>query len=54
LIIRAEPLFKPEMVKIHLTKRIATLGEMVHIEIMLNSGLERVRLSAQHVYINLM
>lgn len=41
LIIRAEPLFKPEMVKIHLTKRIATLGEMVHIEIQLNSGLER-------------
>ncbi|XP_028409754.1 trafficking protein particle complex subunit 10-like [Dendronephthya gigantea] len=42
LVIRAEPLFKPEMVKIHLTKNIATVGETVHIEIQLDSGLERV------------
>ena len=45
LIIRAEPLFKPEMVKIFLTKSIATIGETIHIEIQLNNGLERVRLS---------
>jgi hypothetical protein len=43
LIIRAEPLFKPEMVKIHLMKSIATIGEVVNIEVQINSGLERVR-----------
>ena len=42
--IRAEPLFKPEMVKINLTKSVATVGEMVHVEIQINSGLERVSL----------
>ena len=42
LIIRAEPLLKPQMVKINLMKNIATVGEIVHVEIHLNSGLERV------------
>ena len=44
LTIRADPLFKPETVKIHLTKNIATVGEMVHVEVQLNNGLERVSL----------
>ena len=44
LTIRADPLFKPETVKINLTKNIATVGEMIHVEVQLNNGLERVSL----------
>lgn len=42
LTLRGDPLFQPEQVKLHLTKSIATVGENVHAEVTLNSGLERL------------
>ncbi|XP_046849387.1 trafficking protein particle complex subunit 10-like [Xenia sp. Carnegie-2017] len=42
LTIRAQPLFKPDVIKIHLDKNIATIGEIVFVDVEIDSGLTQV------------